>query len=479
MSTTSPLKGDITVAIAPPESMSASSGAGSSSFTVMSATTDEEERVAPSNHAAVLVDELGFFLTASSTSRPATHVIGPYLPEDCRPPSDTGNVDWWRGLICEYYVVAGEDPSVEDASKDAGTSIDEVFHRMAGDDRRHAAVAPSVGVWRRELLRRARKAIRCGPVSPAARRLVWPFLGGCFATGSHFRNGSGGQPTPAGGSKGARPGGRRGGMLVGCIWFDLPSVDELQARTVPPELLEVMYKDLGRTLPTHSLFRSTENAACPFVPPPAHEGETSAPATTGRPDRRPTSLGQYSLLRILRAYCVLDREVGYCQGMGFLVAVLLLHMDEAEAFGTFVQMMQGRQFGLRRLYLAGFPLLSDIFVVFKQLMAVFLPELSQHLEDLSIDVAFFASHWFLTLFAYQLPVPLVGAIWDRFFSEGWKAIFQVAIALLQLEAPKLLTGRMEDVLMTLKTVHEGKDGADILRRAWAVPVRERDLVLLR
>lgn len=56
-----------------------------------------------------------------------------------------------------------------------------------------------------------------------------------------------------------------------------------------------------------------------------------------------------SLLRVLRAYAVFDREVGYCQGMNFLAGLLLTWMpNEATAYAGLVVLMQ--QQGLRYLY---------------------------------------------------------------------------------------------------------------------------------
>ncbi len=55
------------------------------------------------------------------------------------------------------------------------------------------------------------------------------------------------------------------------------------------------------------------------------------------------------MLRVLRAYAVYDTEVGYCQGMNFLAALLLTWMpNEATAFGGLVVLMQQRM--LRDLY---------------------------------------------------------------------------------------------------------------------------------
>lgn len=38
-------------------------------------------------------------------------------------------------------------------------------------------------------------------------------------------------------------------------------------------------------------------------------------------------VGQDSLYKISKAYAVYDEEVGYCQGLSFLAAALLLHVS--------------------------------------------------------------------------------------------------------------------------------------------------------
>lgn len=44
------------------------------------------------------------------------------------------------------------------------------------------------------------------------------------------------------------------------------------------------------------------------------------------------------------------------------------------------------------------------------------------------------SQWLLTLFAYALPLPHLLRVWDLAFSEGWKALFKVALAKLQVRS---------------------------------------------
>lgn len=42
-------------------------------------------------------------------------------------------------------------------------------------------------------------------------------------------------------------------------------------------------------------------------------------------------MGQDALYKISKAYAVYDEEVGYCQGLSFLAAALLLHVSQCQA----------------------------------------------------------------------------------------------------------------------------------------------------
>jgi hypothetical protein len=46
--------------------------------------------------------------------------------------------------------------------------------------------------------------------------------------------------------------------------------------------------------------------------------------------------GQAALRRVLRAYSLYDREVGYCQGMNFIAGMFLTFVSEEEAFWLLV-----------------------------------------------------------------------------------------------------------------------------------------------
>ena len=57
-------------------------------------------------------------------------------------------------------------------------------------------------------------------------------------------------------------------------------------------------------------------------------------------------------------------KVGYCQGLSFVVAVLLLHLEETEAFALFSVIMSEYQF--RDLFKKGFQMLQLKFYILEK-----------------------------------------------------------------------------------------------------------------
>lgn len=58
--------------------------------------------------------------------------------------------------------------------------------------------------------------------------------------------------------------------------------------------------------------------------------------------------GQLSLFNLLKAYSIHDTDVGYCQGLSFVAGILLMHMDESQAFDIMRHLMY--DLNLRKLY---------------------------------------------------------------------------------------------------------------------------------
>eukprot|EP00960_Hanusia_phi_P059082 764072-Hanusia_phi.AAC.2 len=142
--------------------------------------------------------------------------------------------------------------------------------------------------------------------------------------------------------------------------------------------------------------------------------------------------GQDRLRKCLLAYSAHNKELGYCQGMNFIAALLLLHIDDDEdTFWTLhsvvTQVIPG---GLTRT-LTSFKISV---LVLCDLLKTLAPDIYLELEGLEIVVSellgMVCPQWFISLFVNALPLPLVMKLWDIIFLEGSVAIFQIGIAIL-------------------------------------------------
>eukprot|EP00388_Colpodella_angusta_P007369 GDKJ01020904.1.p1 GENE.GDKJ01020904.1~~GDKJ01020904.1.p1 ORF type:complete len:447 (-),score=60.43 GDKJ01020904.1:55-1395(-) len=159
--------------------------------------------------------------------------------------------------------------------------------------------------------------------------------------------------------------------------------------------------------------------------------------------------GQQQLFRVLRAYAFYDPEVGYVQGMNFLVACLLWHGTEEQAFWTLVAMMVN--YDLRSMFLPGLPGLQKRAGVVEQLIAQNFPDLMQHLLDVGISAQLVSTDWLLTLFSYSVPLEPLAELWDLFFEEGWSAIYRIILIRIKaLESRLMETNDLAELMAILK-----------------------------
>lgn len=159
--------------------------------------------------------------------------------------------------------------------------------------------------------------------------------------------------------------------------------------------------------------------------------------------------GQQFLGKVLRAFSNLDSEVGYCQGLGFLVGPLLMNMSPTEAFAVLVRIME--YYDMRSMFTSNMSGLKLRLHQFSALLARHVPQVAQHLSDLDIGSPMYASQWFLSLFAVTCPLGTLHRLYDVLLAEGApETIMRVAIALVMKNQDKILaTIEFEDVLQLL------------------------------
>lgn len=146
--------------------------------------------------------------------------------------------------------------------------------------------------------------------------------------------------------------------------------------------------------------------------------------------------GQLSLFNLLKAYSIIDSNVGYCQGLSFVAGILLMHLEEEESFDAMKYLLITT--GLRAQYCPEMTALQIQMYQLSRLIHDHHPQLSKKLESFEMSPTLFAASWFLTIFASQFPLGFVARVFDLVFLEGIQAIFKVAVALLGQHLPLII-----------------------------------------
>ena len=158
--------------------------------------------------------------------------------------------------------------------------------------------------------------------------------------------------------------------------------------------------------------------------------------------------GQCGLFNLLKAYSILDPEVGYCQGLPFCVGLLLMHSDEEVAFSQLKHLMF--VVGLRRQFHPDMTGLQVSLYCMTRLLAETDPALYKHLDRLGADPSLYATPWFLTLFAAHFPLGFVCRVLDLVFLEdSASVIIKVGVCLLLELAPSISRSSNLEELMTV------------------------------
>ncbi|KAL7322030.1 hypothetical protein PS15p_212123 [Mucor circinelloides] len=211
----------------------------------------------------------------------------------------------------------------------------------------------------------------------------------------------------------------------GLMWQAMSKSASLHLETVYEQLCKekspherIIQRDLARTFPRIDMFKQ-ENGQ-----------------------------GQSRMKRILESYSLYDPDVGYCQGLAFLVGPLLMNIPETQSFCVFVRLME--TYEMRSMFTLNMEGLQLRLYQFSSLLHEIVPKLAHYLDSHAIHPAMYASQWFLTLFAYAFPIPLIERIYDIIFAEGAaETIMRVAIAMLKRSEDALLyqvNSEFEDVL---------------------------------
>nr|DBA15235.1 TPA: hypothetical protein GDO54_004476 [Pyxicephalus adspersus] len=145
---------------------------------------------------------------------------------------------------------------------------------------------------------------------------------------------------------------------------------------------------------------------------------------------------------VLGAYTCYRPDVGYVQGMSFIAAVLILNLEEADAFIAFANLLN------KPCQLAFFrvdhSMMLKYFAAFEVFFEENLPKLFLHFNSYGLTPDIYLIDWIFTLYSKSLPLDLACRVWDVFCRDGEEFLFRTALGILRL---------YEDILLQMDFIH--------------------------
>ncbi|XP_047191959.1 USP6 N-terminal-like protein isoform X1 [Scophthalmus maximus] len=202
---------------------------------------------------------------------------------------------------------------------------------------------------------------------------------------------------------------------VWCLLLDIPKIKEekkdfyeklkARARGVSPDIRQIDL-DVNRTYRDHIMFM--------------HRYDVK----------------QQALFHVLTAYSMYNTEVGYCQGMSQITALLLIYMNEEDAFWALVKLLSGQKHGMHGFFVPGFPKLMRFQEHHDRILKKTMPKLKQHLDNQEVFTSLYTMKWFFQCFLDRTPFTLTLRIWDIYIMEGERVLPSMSYTILKLHKSK-------------------------------------------
>ncbi|XP_053680540.1 USP6 N-terminal-like protein [Anopheles nili] len=179
------------------------------------------------------------------------------------------------------------------------------------------------------------------------------------------------------------------------------------------------------------------------------------------------SVKQQSLFRVLAAYSMFNTEIGYCQGMSTVAAVLLMYLDEEETFWALDVLMINPRYAMHGLYIVGFPKLMRFLAHHDKILSRCLPKLKKHLDKHEVHSVLYSLKWFFVIFLERIPFSLCLRVWDIYLMFGERVLTAMAYTILKIHKSKLCRmkdmDQVTDFLQTSLHKHFGKEDDYVIK----------------
>ncbi|XP_065055708.1 growth hormone-regulated TBC protein 1-A-like [Rhopilema esculentum] len=217
--------------------------------------------------------------------------------------------------------------------------------------------------------------------------------------------------------------------------------EELVQGNMDEKIVDIIERDIRRTYPENVYFRDVKDSQLT------------------------------SLKNVLVAVAHYKESIGYCQGLNYIVGMLLLiTKDEKMSFWLIVEILERLVPDFYSKNLVGVRVET---LVLMELISQRHPDLYLHFKSNGIDLNLTTSKWFICLFMDVLPVETTLRIWDCLFYEGSKILLRVALTLIISNKEKFLASKdFTEICQTFKKITNNSltlDCHSFLQNCFKVP----------
>lgn len=133
--------------------------------------------------------------------------------------------------------------------------------------------------------------------------------------------------------------------------------------------------------------------------------------------------------------------------MSGVAGVLLMYMNEEEAFWALSTLLSHEKYAMHGLYIEGFPKLTRFLNHHDKIIAKFLPKLKKHFDQYNLDSILYSLKWFFVIFIERIPFSLCLRVWDIYLLDGERAVTAMAYTILRLHKNKILKMKDMDLIV--------------------------------
>ena len=173
--------------------------------------------------------------------------------------------------------------------------------------------------------------------------------------------------------------------------------------------------------------------------------------------KKESQLGE-DLREILRIFVVSRPDIGYVQGLSYIVATLLLQMEKFQAFVCFTNIILNPN--ILPFYLLDEQNIKKRLDLFNDIFKINLPELYEHFKENEIFPEHYLLEWFMTLYTRNIHIDLALRIWDVYMIEGIICLYKCAIVIFSIHQKEYLLLEFSDVMNHLKNLEDNKYNED-------------------